>query len=184
MQVVMFKPDLIRWSGLDAVISGVLFALGWVLIYFVGPESLVVGWGLVISHIGAIIAVTGIYLTLSEEIGGIGLLGYGFTIIAVALQVGLVMADELAAGMELLGPIGTVGFGLGYLLLGGRAALVVRTNGKLPLWAVILWAVGPAVTVIGLFIPPGTVSIVAPIGAVLFGAGFVWTGIVLIRQSA
>ena len=179
----MSIANLIRWSGLDAIGSGLLFALGWVLIFVVGSDFAVVGWALVISHILALFAVTGVYAFQSEESGVLGLLGFVVSIAAHALIVGLVMADELDPSLAILGPAGTVGFAVGYLLLGAGTGLASMRADNLPRWAVLLWTLGPLVTVVGLRIPPGTVSIVAPIGALLFGSGSVGIGVSLWQRG-
>lgn len=179
----MSIANLIRWSGLDAIGSGLLFALGWILIFVVGSDFILVSWALVISHILTFFAITGVYAFQSEESGVLGLLGFVVTITANAFVLGLVMAGDLDPSLAILGPAGTVGFGVGYLLLGTGTGLASMKANNLPPWAVLLWTLGPAVTVVGLFVSQESVSIVTPIGAVLFGLGFIGIGIGLWQKG-
>jgi uncharacterized membrane protein len=184
------SSDLIRWSGLSALVSGVVSVIGDLLRLFVDVESAesattasyafvflmyLVGTALLL------LGLVGLYVSQSEDAGILGLVGFlaaflGTVLLAGTLWFELFITPALAvedAGLA-EGELGLAGFVLAFLLvvlgwlLFGAATLRARVY---PRWAAVLLIVGVVIS----FFP-------IPLSGVVFSAAVVWMGFVLFTR--
>ena len=177
----MSPSSLYRWSGLAAILGGVLLPLSWVLRFAAGVPRPVSG---TVEFVGTILLVfgfMGVYLFQREETGILGFLGFVLFTISNCLALGECWlqngtpAGTPAGAAAVLGPLVGITMLLGLILLGIGAW---KAN-KLPRWVPVLWVAG------GLLIVPGFVvqEMLVVIGGVIQGAGIVGAGVALWRRA-
>ena len=180
----MSTSTLIRYSGLVAVLGGVLLAIG-----AIGdPESESAHFGsLTLSaHVLILIATMGLYARQHREARWTGQAGLVMAIIGNMLVTAVVafsaylqpdlevLLDELEELVEegpwgVFAPIGESLFVLGYILL-GIDTIIARL---LPAWGAVSMIVGVAILHVGF---STDVSFIGVAGAVVFGAALAWLG--------
>ncbi len=193
----MSGSKLIRWGGLLILVAGVLAAVGFIFHPPMDAESMA-GTPWVIDHVVIIASLVflipglfALYARQLKETGGLGLIGFILLFISHASFLGVVYFELFIIPMlavktpeilknGLIGvgalrvalPVTGVLFVLGYLLFG---IAMIRAR-ILPRWACVLLMVGafpaafrPVLVKVGL-------SVVASVGAVIFGSGAGWLG--------
>lgn len=192
----MSSSNLIRWSGLAALIGGVLLAVFDVAesaIIGGQPESAIAGTGaLIIVRIAFLVPVAllilglvGLYLCQAEQTGTLGLIAFlvafSGTMMVFGLQWSVPFFGSWLAEVapELLdtepGGLLAAGFVLSFLLFGlgwflfGLASL---RAGVLPRGAAILLVVGAVLFIV-------LIMVDAPGSSVVFGAAVAWMGYAL-----
>lgn len=179
----MPSSKLIRWSGLATIGAGILLPVAWILTFAARSETTSLGliglWLLFLTHPFIMFALMGIYALQHNELGVIGLVGFVFASIGNLIVAGLVMGvnTPFALSVAVLGPSGNIGLALGFMLLGWQAWVA----DKLPRWTIPAWSIGMLVTVFGAVLTQlqGVVSVVGVIGAIIFGVGFIGSGLKL-----
>ncbi len=197
----MSSSDLIRWSGLAALIGGVLIILsdGLNLVLFPGEESAQMmaasSWFIVqmLSLLGLMfiaIGLPGLYAHQAEEAGTLGLISFVVAFSGMLMTFGLLWGEpflgpymaEVApnvlqaepSGVLLIGVIlALVLFAAGWLLF-GMASLRAKV---LPRGAAILLIVGAALFFVLQFLD-------LPFWSLLLGVALVWIGYALWSSSA
>lgn len=196
----MSTANLIRWSGLTSLLSGVLYIVGAIL-HPVGedlsavndsnwiPAHLIYWVSILLLHF----ALVGLYLRQAEQAGWPGLLGFVLALIGTAL-VGSILIyvstvlpliadeapaifDEAATPPDFLLPVFVLGFGLGWILIG----IVTIRSGALPRWAGLMLIVGVILFVISESesLEENPAHILVTVGDILFGLGMAWIGYAL-----
>lgn len=197
----MSSADLIRWSGLAAIISGVLFVITDVLNFalFPGEETAQMmstgSWFFVqmLALLGLMfiaVSLPGLYARQAEETGTLGLASYVITFSGLLMTFGLlwgepflgpylaeaapeVLASE-ASGVLLVGVVLALGlFAAGWVLF-GVASLQARI---FPRGAAVLLIIGAA-----LFFWVQLLDL--PFWSVLLGVALVWIGYSLWSSTA
>jgi hypothetical protein len=169
----MSGTTLIRWSGLAAILSGVLLAASTLLAYAgsdTASPSLLSSWLFFASYTLLLFGLNGILAFQVREAGVVGLLGYVLAVIGTAAFIGdhFGPADAIA---QALGALGGITWGLGFILL---AIASWRAN-MLPRWAAALLLVGVVLFEAGFGFNPALFSAVI-LGSVIFGLGLVGAG--------
>ncbi len=180
----MSSSDLIRWGGMAAMLSGVLF----VVIFLIGlviPEPLPGSFSDILTSVLFIVALllllvglTGFHALQKGNYGRIGRVGF-YTVIVAALvqilaQVVLVLGSTALEDLDLLGLLGVM---VGFVLY-GAATLQARV---LPRWCGVGFIVGLPVWV--------AVSVVlggfgGSLGGILFGLLWLALGYTLWSRSS
>jgi hypothetical protein len=188
--------NLVRWSGLAAMVGGVLYAL---FMFFHPPNEpagmddalwvpVHVVW--LVSILLILVGLVGLYVRYADRMGSLGLVAFLVAFFGNALLVAGSFIDAFVLPTLALKlpevfespplPISIalaltyVLFLLGYVLLG---TLIIR-SGVLPRWAGLLLAVGAPLFVVGV----DTLQLITLLGAVLFGIGWAWLGYVLVSD--
>lgn len=160
----MSRSDLIRWSGIAAILGGVLNVLNSAFESALGSQA---AWGFVIGGVATQFALIGIYVIQNRESGAWGLLGFILALTGNALFIG---PGGTMGGIDASLLAGSI-YALGLILL----AVGSLRAGKLPRAVPILWLLAVVIGLPAFFIEGfDVVGYVG--GAVLFGAGFVWAG--------
>lgn len=183
----MSTSDLVRPSGLVAVLGGVLLAVGWI-----GDSSgadVLFGSLTLAAHVLILLAMVGLYAQVHEKIGWMGQIGFVLTVvgnmlIAAVASVQAYVHTELAdvvSDFEVLveagpfgafAPIGGLLFVLGYLLFSidiVLAAVLCRL-------AALALIAGAALLFVG---ASADISSVGIAGAVVFGVALARLGVSL-----
>ena len=185
----MSSSNLIRWSGLAAILAGVLLVVADLLNLAIGfgdePFSEVATTGIhavqyVVNLLAAVlllIGLVGLYARQSEAASPLGLVGFLVAILGTALITGLfwatlfiapALAVEAPAFLDEGPPPGyfltLITFGVGWLLF-GIATLLARVYPRIP---AILLMIGAAITVLPL-----------PFTGVVLAIAVAWLGFAL-----
>ena len=175
----MSSSDLIRWGGLAAMISGVLF-----IVLFAIPES---PPGSFLDNFGSVVFLVALLLLLAGLVGfhnlqkgnygRIGRAGFYTVIVAASAQI-LAALVRLAGStaLEFLDSVGLLGVTVGFVLY-GAATLQAR---MLPRWCGVGFIVGLPVWLVVSAVLPGESGGV--LGGMLFGLLWVALGYVLWSQ--
>jgi hypothetical protein len=196
----MSKTNVIRLSGLACIVFGALLSLTFLLrAVFPDPDPttgshVIVGTLRVLTAAFGILAFTGMYARQVEQAGKLGLAGYLFAFLGIAMVFGLDFSftylfpvfaigvpefvAQLDAGqIEPAGPIIVIFFLVDIVFLIGVILFGAATlrAGVLPRPAATVMLVGA----IGLSISDYLPGFIAPTGALLAGLGFAWLGYAL-----
>jgi hypothetical protein len=175
----MSSSNLIRWSGLAALLGGVLLPLSWILHFIVYDPSSPQILDNVMEFVAAILLVfglMGIYGFQIEETRVYGFLGFLLTIISYCITLGQTWLPErgtLVGVGVVLGPLTGVTLLLGFILLG----IGSWQANRIPRWTIALWVIGSACIVPGY--PLASLSaakFLIVIGGVVLGLGLVGAG--------
>jgi len=196
----MSSTKLIRWSGLAAVLAGVLYALG-ALLHPVGETlasvnspswipSHLVYW---VSAMLMVFSLVGLYARQAAKAGWLGLVGFLLALAGTAFAgsiffmastvLPLVAAGSPSVFGQVMPPpafavvVLGVGFVLGYLLFGVatiRAGVFPRWSGSLLIIGVLLFTISEMS-----LLDPAISHLVVTLGDVLFGIGLAWMGYAL-----
>ncbi len=148
----MNTSTFIRWSGLAAILSGILSLL-------LGGDS-IPDWLYLASTILTIVALIGIYLYLRAGAGVWGLLGF---IVALLGNVLLFFIDDF-----------TIGGGVYALRLILLAVGALQAN-RFAAWVPWMWIIAPVIGVPGLFLS-SLADVLLLLGSIAFAAGFIGAG--------
>jgi hypothetical protein len=170
----MSSSNLFRWSGLAAILGGVLLPLSWILRFVAGVQRPISG---TVEFVGTILLVfgfMGVYGFQHKESGILGFLGFLLVTISNCAALGecWLQNGELTGAAVILGPLVGITMLLGFILLGIGSW---KAN-QLPRWTAVLWVIGGALIVPGFLVQP----ILVVIGGVIQGAGIVGAGIKLL----
>lgn len=169
----MSTSNLIRWSGLAAILGGVLLPTSWILRFVFSVSRPYTGTIEFVASILLIFGFMGVYGFQHEQSGVIGFLGFLLIIIHNGCALGecWLQNGEVTGAAAVLAPIVGVTMLLGFTLLG----IGSWQANKLPRWAIVLWVVG------GLLIVPGFVvqPVMVVIGGIIQGTGVVAAGAIL-----
>ena len=193
----MSSSNLVRWSGLSALIGGVIFIILDILesVLFAGlPESeaaltaswIVVQVGFIVAALLISLGLVGLYARQAEQAGTFGLVAFVVAFIGEMMAIGSTWSEaffgpwlaEVAPQILSSDPTGTVIagilltyllFALGWLLFG----LASLRSGELPRGASVLLMIGAVI-----FPVLGFLEI--PLSAVLYGAAVAWMGYALL----
>jgi hypothetical protein len=160
----MSKQKIIRWSGLAAMLGGVLKALGSVS-YEQPPWKWLGSLGLVLLVYGLM----GIYAVQVEESGQTGFWGF---VLLVAGSIFLAGSGELGGVPFYL--LGSLLSAVGIILLG----IGTLHYAKFPRWIVWLWFAAIVAGLPAVFVP-SLVGVLGILGAALAGLGMAGAGYVL-----
>ena len=167
----MLTSSLFRWSGMAAMLGGVLLPASWILRFVFGLQRPVTG---TIEFVGTILLLfgfLGVYGVQHREAGVVGFLGFVLVIVHKCSALGetwLQDGGQLSGAAAVLAPLVGVTMLLGFILLG----LASWKVNKLPRWTAVLWVVGGLLIVPGFLVQPMLVVI----GGLIQGAGFVGAG--------
>lgn len=184
----------VRWGGLAAMMGGALYTL----FMFIHPANdptgmttalwtpVHVAW--LISVLLILLGLVGLYLEHADQMGALGLAAFVVAFCGNALLVAGTFIDAFVLPTLALGlpealenpPVSLMIallltyllFALGYVLFG----IVIMRWGVLSRWAGLLLAVGAPLFLVGV----ATVQPIAIVGAVLFGAGWMWLGFTML----
>ena len=154
----MNSSTFVRWSGVFAMIAGVLWIANAVL------DG--VTWMYYLSQLAALITFIGIYLFQRESAGILGLIGFLMVVIGFPAQ-----------AFGLLPGIADIFSALGIVVL-AIAALRARSFAW---WIPVLWVASPVLGILG-FALPDYQYILFPLASVLFGLGLIGAGVTLWRS--
>jgi hypothetical protein len=196
----MSSRDLVRWSGLAALIGGVLiiFADGLSLILFPGEESAQMmttsSWFIiqVLSLLGLMfitISLPGMYARQAQEAGTLGLVSFVIAFSGMLMTFGLLWGEPfLGPYLVQAAPDVLVGEPSGVLLIGVVLALALFAAGwllfgvaslrakVLPRGAAILLIIGAVLFFVSQFLD-------LPFWSLLLGAALAWIGYDLWRST-
>jgi hypothetical protein len=189
----MSYSKVIRWSGLDALVGGVLFGILAVAEFFVigdRPLSeaaatsswLVIEGGYIVAAVLIGFGLVGLYARQAQQAGWLGLIAFVVTFIGVLLVTGSVwseaflgpwlartvpdLLDSGSADSALIASwLSYILFSLGWFLFG----LASLRAGVLSRGAAILLLIGAPLPIILGFLN-------VPLGGVVFGAALAWAG--------
>jgi len=166
----MKTETLIRWSGVAAIIAGIVGAAA----SFVTPEAgSPLEWVFFLGWIATLFGFMGIYAHQAAGSGSLGALGFALLVVGTAY---FLAGEPSLGGMEatvLLALFGSV-YSLGLVLL----AVGTLKARKLPRWVAILWIVAVVVGLPGAFVP-SLAALAYQLGAVAGGLAFVGAGYTL-----
>lgn len=178
----MTSTELRKWWGLDAMVAGVLVALGWILAYMAGPvaasEAPAALWALLIGHLLLLFAFMGLYDKVARGSGWLGFVGFALAIIGDAMILGEVMFTDaqMALAPDLLPLVSNVAITVGALLLGWAA----WQQKAFAVWAIGAWSLGAIVIFLAMATTPpeagAQVGILVVVGALLVGLGVLGAG--------
>lgn len=179
----MSTSNLIRWSGLAAILSGVLAVASSGLSMIVGTQSAVLEAIYVLYVLQAIpmlFGILGVYAYQHEECGWSGFLGFILAVIGNAFLLG--GAGEVAGVPNFM--LGGTLAGIGLLLL----AIGSWKAGVFPSWMPILWIVailaGVPAMAVELSGQLALAQLLFLVSGVIFAVGFGGAGVVLWREGA
>lgn len=155
---------LIRWSGLAAIVGGVMNAIVSIVTPAAGSP---LEWGFFLGGIANQFGLIGIYAFQVEGSGAMGLVGFLLAMVGNAYFTG---GEASIGGVDGTAVFGSL-FALGLLLL---AASTLKA-GKLPRWAPVMWIVAVLVGLPGAFVE-SLETLSFQLGAVAFGLGFIGAG--------
>lgn len=164
-------------GGIAAIAGSVLLVIGWVSATAFGDSNSVgVRWIGLFAFIFIQLGLVAIYAYQAEETGITGLIGFILALAATSIFIGFTIGSEHTTVPEpVLGPPAGISFAIGFIILG----ISTWQAGKIPVFSAALWIVGVIVYT------GGVASLYNPVvilGAVIFGAGFSWAGLQLIRH--
>jgi len=167
----MSTRNLLRWSGLAAILGGVLLPTSWILRFAFGVQRPFTGAVEFVATILLVFGFMGVYGFQHQETGVLGFLGFLLVTISNCAALGecWLQNGELTGAAVVLGPLVGITMLLGFLLLGIGTW---RAN-KLPRWTAVLWVLGGALIVPGFAFQEALVMI----GGVIQGAGVVGAGV-------
>lgn len=160
----MTTANLIRWSGLAAILGGLLFIVGALLLPDTSP---LVAWNQPVRTVAILFALIGLYAFQVEESGLWGFLGFGAAFIGNVL--------EMAGETPLSASIYTVGLIL--LAIGSWMAH------KLPRWVPVFWILAPLIGMPGFLFESLSDLLFTGAGIVL-GLSFIGAGYTLWSSAA
>ncbi|MEJ2600341.1 MAG: hypothetical protein P8Z00_18545 [Anaerolineales bacterium] len=193
----MSSSNLIRWSGLATLVSGVLWAvlsLAFFMLISGQPESVTAvtsAWKIVVSlelvaGVLTLMALMGLYARLANETGTLGLIAFAAALSGTAMMLGFswtntfavpalaVEAPKFLDAAQTVPPLMLmIGYGLTFSLfalgwfLFGLAALL---SDVLPRGASILLMAGAVLATLLFF------ALQLPLGFVVFGVALIWLG--------
>lgn len=197
----MSSTDLIRWSGLAALVGGVLFILADILnfAFFPGEESAQMmatsSWFIIqiLSLLGLLfitIGLPGMYAHQAQEAGTLGLISFVTAFSGMLMTFGLLWGEPFLgpylaeaapnvlgaepSGVLLIGAVLTLMlFAAGWLLFG---AVSLRTK-ELPRGASILLIIGAVLFFV-------LQSLDLPLSSVIIGVALAWIGYALWKSTA
>lgn len=158
----MKSTTFLRWSGLSAIVAGLLTGLGRLL-----GETPADVWIFLITLFSTIIAFIGIYLFQRIEAGNLGFLG----VMAAVIGNVLFLAGSTDRGSLL--------YFIGLLLL-GIASLRAK---KFPLWVAALFLATPLIGIPGA-IAPSLAGIFVFTGGLALALAFIGAGYTIWTQSS
>ena len=172
----MSSSNLFRWSGLAAILGGVLLPMSWILRFVVGVQRPLSGTLEFVATILLVFGFMGVYGFQHVETGVLGFIGFVLVIIHKCAALGECwLQNGEPTDIELvLGPLVGVTMILGFVLLG----IASWKANKLPRWTAVLWVVGGALIVPGFLVQ----ELMVVIGGLIQGTGFIgagaklWTG--------
>lgn len=164
----MTTSNLIRWSGLAAILAG----LSSIAASFLQPdgEPPLLAWVLVVNGLAILFALIGVYAYQVAESGVWGLLGFVSASVGNALILGSVDGDP--------GVVAGAFVALGIVLLG----IGSWRAGKLPRWVPVLWFFAVLIGFPGFFIE-SLMSTLFLVGQIAYGLGFIAAGYALWSQK-
>lgn len=203
-------PKIIRWSGLAAIVAGLIFAG----IQPIHPPDVVASvtttaWGIITSLKTAmcllfLLGITGLYARQVNKAGWLGLAGFLVLSLSWAVQTGFVFAEAfimpvlartspqfvndylgLARGDGSAASLGSLPalyslVGISYMLGGLLFGIATLRAGILPRWAAGLLAVASALTPLAALFP----HYIQRFAAVPVALAFVWLGYALLTERA
>ncbi|MFN2129087.1 MAG: hypothetical protein ACK2VD_01070 [Anaerolineae bacterium] len=203
----MSRTKLVRWSGLPALLAGVLFVAA-ALVHPVGEDIAAVtdpNW--VPAHLLGLafamfwlLGLVGLYARQADRTGWLGLIGFVLALAGTAFVVGIqfMVSSTLpvvaAQAPGIFGQARTppphalllfaLGFGLGNILF-GIAILRARV---LPRWSGLLLSLGMLVFMFAEIgreagpLPVAVSFVIGPAGQVLMSIGLIWMGAALLLE--
>lgn len=151
----MTTSNLIRWSGLAAILGGLLFIVG----SFLPSGSPAIAWNQATRTLAILFALIGLYAFQVEESGLWGFLGF------VAAFIGNVL--EMAGETPLSASIYTVG-----LILFAIGSWIAN---KLPRWVPVLWILTPLIGMPG-FLLESLRDLLFTGSGIVLGVSFIGAG--------
>ncbi len=171
----MSTSNLIRWSGLAAILSGVLAVASSGLSTIVETQSAALEVIYVLQAIPMLFGILGVYAYQHEECGWSGFLGFILAVIGNAFLLG--GAGEVARVPNFM--LGGTLAGIGLLLL----AIGSWKAGVFPSWMPMLWIVailaGVPAMAVELSGQLALAQLVVLVSGLIFAVGFIGTGYVL-----
>ncbi len=155
----MTTSNLIRWSGLAAILGGLLFIVGSLLLPDASP---LVAWNQPVRTVAILFALIGLYAFQVEESGLWGFLGF------VAAFIGNVL--EMAGETPLSASTYTVG-----LILFAIGSWIAH---KLPRWVPVLWILAPLIGMPG-FLLESLRGLLFTGSGIILGLSFIGAGYTL-----
>lgn len=155
----MTTANLIRWSGLAAILGGLLFIVGSLLLPDASPA---VPWNQTVRTLAILFALIGLYAFQVEESGLWGFLGFVAAFIANALH----MAEETPLSASIY-TVGLILFAIGSWIAN-----------KLPRWVPVLWILAPLIGMPG-FLLESLRDLLFTGSGIVLGVGFIGAGYTL-----
>ena len=156
----------IRWSGIVAIIAGILNA--YLSFQRQDVEATALPWYYTAADIAVLIALIGIYLSQREATGVLGLIAFVVTLAAVLM---LIFRFNYGLAISI--------YSLGLILL---AIAALRAN-SFPSWVSLMWIAAPLIGVLGLFIP-NQQAVLNSLAGIAFALGFIGAGYYLFTAGA
>ncbi|MCK4901641.1 MAG: hypothetical protein KAS38_22850 [Anaerolineales bacterium] len=170
----MSRSNLIRWSGLAAILCGLLYPVCSILYFevIVGSQRILTDTLWFVAFILYVFGLMGIYGSQIEESGFFGFLGFLLLIIHDCILLGENWLPEKGQSVgvaSVLGPLSGITGLAGYILLG----IGLWKANKLPRWTFVLWPIGLALFGAGVAVE----GILGAIGGTILGIGLVGAGV-------
>ena len=200
--------QLIRWSGLVNILTGILYALETLLhpsrditnLAAITQQS-VLGVSWYVSHtlgiaagLLALLGLIGLYVRQFDKLGGLGLAGFVTTLIGTAMLAGTLVPDAYVFPvlgsnpttvllLNVPGPFGAywvfvAASGLTFVLGTAIFSIASVRAQVLSPWGFVLISVGTPLVGFG----PLLANVLGLIGAVMMGLGYIWLGYALWRN--
>lgn len=165
----MFRIHLIQWSGLAAILAGLLRGIA-----SFTPTTASVGLQLFYFAIDVLLLLgtIGVYAFQKQEIGRWGLVGYLLALIGAALLLG----HDVVNAVAFLYPVAAFLFAVGISIL----AICSWVANTFPRWALALLITSTVVGILGFFVKGFDILFV--ISGVIFGIGFIGVGLTVWLQ--
>lgn len=157
----MNTSQFIRWSGVAAMVTGIL---GIILGLGTGESA---PWLYVVSNVATLIALIGIYLFQKDSAGVFGLIAF---LVAFAGALLLTFSYSL--------DISTMVYALGLVLL----AIAALRAASFPKWVPWMWLAATIIGIPGTFLPD-LQELLFLLGAILFGVGLIGAGLSLWKSA-
>lgn len=155
----MTTANLIRWSGLAAILGGLLFIVGSLLLPDTSP---LVAWNHPVRTVAILFALIGLYAFQVEESGLWGFLGF----VAAFIGHALFMAGETPWSASIF-TVGLILFAIGSWIAN-----------KLPRWVPVLWILAPLIGMPG-FLFESLSNLLFTGGGIVLGLSFIGAGYTL-----
>lgn len=196
----MITRNLVRWSGLAAMVGPILLAVADVMKYYVGPANetnsiwmATGGWsiGAALISVGALLilgGLLGLYSHQAEKAGTLGLIGFLMAFVGTVMLVGLAWHFELliapwlaVAAPELADSEPSMRVALGAVIIPGLLYILGwMLFGVASLRAKVFPRLAAALLVVGIVLDPITVAAGIPIVAeAVLGVGMGWMGYIV-----